>query len=417
MNLGWMYEHGVGVPRDFRLAKRHYDLALEMNSEAYIPIIFEPYALAKSKMVSSTFPARPSRSRKILDENYGRKDLEYERRMKEVFESLQVDLRKRYGMYEERIFGELVAMIGESGGEEDHLLQQRATVLSKDTVEPFEAHDKIHWQSQDQAVECPKCFDRIFVPLLAENDNGYLQQNLKLTCRKCSHLVTKLTLAVHKLVTNLVVGNVTLSQTLHYSGAAALSDPIRANQVKTAVLRSDVFIPRRDDLSPQERAVDIQEAVEYDMAKLKQHMGVYMKDGGSKLYGESFSLWNANTEPKQAEQDRSFTGKMRKYGWSEPNFFARPGDEVALNHCIVFQPDVKQAKGLLCTYVRYRSRLAHPPTLPSYNNDCLRELSEDRKVIIAGRDESRRTALEDEEESEEEESDEETKPGQLKESD
>ncbi|KAK0184182.1 hypothetical protein F5146DRAFT_1006687 [Armillaria mellea] len=38
--------------------------------------------------------------------------------MKEVFESLQVDFRKRYGMYEERIFGELVTMIGESGGEE-----------------------------------------------------------------------------------------------------------------------------------------------------------------------------------------------------------------------------------------------------------------------------------------------------------
>lgn len=38
-NLGWMYENGVGVPRDFHLAKRHYDLALETNSEAYIPII------------------------------------------------------------------------------------------------------------------------------------------------------------------------------------------------------------------------------------------------------------------------------------------------------------------------------------------------------------------------------------------
>ncbi|KAK0486142.1 hypothetical protein IW261DRAFT_1453903 [Armillaria novae-zelandiae] len=38
-NLGWMYENGVGVPRDFHLAKRHYDLALDANSEAYIPII------------------------------------------------------------------------------------------------------------------------------------------------------------------------------------------------------------------------------------------------------------------------------------------------------------------------------------------------------------------------------------------
>ncbi|KAK0187398.1 hypothetical protein F5146DRAFT_774117 [Armillaria mellea] len=169
-----------------------------------------------------------------------------------------------------------------------------------------------------------------------KNDNGYLQQNLKLTCRKCSHIVTKLILAVHKLITNLVVGNVTLSQTLHYSGAAALSDAIRANQVKTAVLRSDVFIPRRDDLSPQERAVDIQEAVEYDMAKLKQHMGIYMKDGGSKLLNKIVSAYiDLAGSHWRCPTSGSFTGKMRKYGWSEPNFFARPGDEVALNHCIV----------------------------------------------------------------------------------
>ncbi|RDB24755.1 Protein sel-1 1 [Hypsizygus marmoreus] len=38
-NLGWMYENGIGVPQDFHLAKRHYDLALETNSEAYLPIL------------------------------------------------------------------------------------------------------------------------------------------------------------------------------------------------------------------------------------------------------------------------------------------------------------------------------------------------------------------------------------------
>ncbi|KAH7926991.1 HCP-like protein [Leucogyrophana mollusca] len=37
-NLGWMYENGVGVPQDFFLAKRHYDQALETNSEAYLPV-------------------------------------------------------------------------------------------------------------------------------------------------------------------------------------------------------------------------------------------------------------------------------------------------------------------------------------------------------------------------------------------
>ncbi|KAG6889928.1 hypothetical protein C0992_003523, partial [Termitomyces sp. T32_za158] len=37
-NLGWMYENGIGVPQDFHLAKRQYDLALETNSEAYLPV-------------------------------------------------------------------------------------------------------------------------------------------------------------------------------------------------------------------------------------------------------------------------------------------------------------------------------------------------------------------------------------------
>ncbi|KAI0783062.1 HCP-like protein [Abortiporus biennis] len=38
-NLGWMYENGKGVPQDFHLAKRHYDSALAMNQEAYLPVV------------------------------------------------------------------------------------------------------------------------------------------------------------------------------------------------------------------------------------------------------------------------------------------------------------------------------------------------------------------------------------------
>ncbi|KAF9652443.1 HCP-like protein, partial [Thelephora ganbajun] len=37
-NLGWMYENGIGVTQDFHLAKRHYDLALATNTEAYFPV-------------------------------------------------------------------------------------------------------------------------------------------------------------------------------------------------------------------------------------------------------------------------------------------------------------------------------------------------------------------------------------------
>ncbi|KAJ5161806.1 Tetratricopeptide-like helical [Penicillium capsulatum] len=37
-NLGWMHENGVSVAQDFHMAKRYYDLALETNTEAYLPV-------------------------------------------------------------------------------------------------------------------------------------------------------------------------------------------------------------------------------------------------------------------------------------------------------------------------------------------------------------------------------------------
>jgi len=44
-NLGWMYEHGYGVPQDFHLAKRHYDFALDTNLEAYLPVTLSLFRL------------------------------------------------------------------------------------------------------------------------------------------------------------------------------------------------------------------------------------------------------------------------------------------------------------------------------------------------------------------------------------
>ncbi|KAK0186242.1 hypothetical protein F5146DRAFT_1142552 [Armillaria mellea] len=53
---------------------------------------------------------------RVLDENYGRKDSKCDRRVNVVFESTEVDLSKKYGAYDEKVFGELVAMIGDFGG-------------------------------------------------------------------------------------------------------------------------------------------------------------------------------------------------------------------------------------------------------------------------------------------------------------
>ncbi|KAK0215931.1 isoprenoid synthase domain-containing protein [Armillaria nabsnona] len=66
-----------------------------------------------SRCVNTALVVCKPEQRLVLDENYGRKDSECERRVKEVFKSPEVDLRKRYGVYEEKVYGELVAIIGE----------------------------------------------------------------------------------------------------------------------------------------------------------------------------------------------------------------------------------------------------------------------------------------------------------------
>ncbi|CAK4086838.1 unnamed protein product [Aphanomyces euteiches] len=45
-NLGFMYEHGVGTNQDFMLAKRYYDLSLEINPEGYVPVTMALYKLS-----------------------------------------------------------------------------------------------------------------------------------------------------------------------------------------------------------------------------------------------------------------------------------------------------------------------------------------------------------------------------------
>lgn len=41
-----MHQKGLGLPKDFHLAKRYYDLAIEINKEAYVPAMLALASLA-----------------------------------------------------------------------------------------------------------------------------------------------------------------------------------------------------------------------------------------------------------------------------------------------------------------------------------------------------------------------------------
>lgn len=65
-NMGWLYECGLGVPQqDFHLAKRYYDMAVEINPEAYLPVMLSLIKL-HAKALWATFAHADSSAISLL---------------------------------------------------------------------------------------------------------------------------------------------------------------------------------------------------------------------------------------------------------------------------------------------------------------------------------------------------------------
>lgn len=54
-NLGYMYEHGLGLPKDFHLAKRYYDQALDTEPAAMLPVTFALIGLYLRQKYAGSF--------------------------------------------------------------------------------------------------------------------------------------------------------------------------------------------------------------------------------------------------------------------------------------------------------------------------------------------------------------------------
>lgn len=57
-NLGYMHEHGQGLPLDLHLAKRYYDQALEIDPAAKLPVTLALMSLWLRKNYAGGFVVR-----------------------------------------------------------------------------------------------------------------------------------------------------------------------------------------------------------------------------------------------------------------------------------------------------------------------------------------------------------------------
>lgn len=57
-NLGYMHEHGQGLPLDLHLAKRYYDQAIEVDPAAKLPVKLALVSLWMRKHYADNFLVR-----------------------------------------------------------------------------------------------------------------------------------------------------------------------------------------------------------------------------------------------------------------------------------------------------------------------------------------------------------------------
>lgn len=93
-NLGWMHENGVGLTQDFHLAKRYYDHALVINSEAYLPVTLSLLKL-RIRSAWNTFTHGPIHS--IQDEPSKWMPIKREVKNEKDANSLCLQKRRRTG--------------------------------------------------------------------------------------------------------------------------------------------------------------------------------------------------------------------------------------------------------------------------------------------------------------------------------
>lgn len=103
-NLGWMHENGIAVSQDFHMAKRFYDLALETNSEAYLPV---KLALGKLRLRSWWNKVSGGTIKSINDRSSEEQEMEKAQR------SFSEWIRHFWNAAEEQAAQQHAAMMGE----------------------------------------------------------------------------------------------------------------------------------------------------------------------------------------------------------------------------------------------------------------------------------------------------------------
>ncbi|KAF8886972.1 hypothetical protein BD779DRAFT_1673001 [Infundibulicybe gibba] len=196
-----------------------------------------------------------------------------------------------------------------------------------------------------RTIYCPKCSGSVSAALMNADGTGYLQEKFSMTCPHCSFAsITKESLAVRQICRDLISQDScrrsSLAGTL-YTPAGLNST--RAQLIKQLIMRSPKLRrPNGKDkraCSDSEWLLHMTAKVKYSFKHLRIIMASNMRANGGRLLGRILSAYSDDKIfsvdlTGAVLRQGSFITKMHDLGWTEPQFFDRREDEVALEHTI-----------------------------------------------------------------------------------
>ncbi|KAI9467246.1 hypothetical protein BJY52DRAFT_57416 [Lactarius psammicola] len=200
----------------------------------------------------------------------------------------------------------------------------------------------------DQELLCPKCKAAVNVPYVTAEETGYAQQKFSCACPFCTFEITKETLAVAKLTTDLTAHLLHEPQTgstnmrLFLPGTLRNEfgeDTARAVGIKQDFLNLKPInqFNSRKWRQNQGASVAMAESLGWKLSEMKKSLPNLRKPKiGAKILGayydqRPFSIDLIGAVLRQG----SFVKKIYDLGWTSSSYFEKHGDAAVLHHAVV----------------------------------------------------------------------------------
>ncbi|KAA1466623.1 hypothetical protein DENSPDRAFT_46315 [Dentipellis sp. KUC8613] len=225
---------------------------------------------------------------------------------------------------------------------------ERRTLWFIQTKTPFDLFDAFGYLIRQEII-CPNCHAINRASYINDTGTGYAQQHFAHPCSFCRFEITKEKLALIRFMTDLSLNHRDRATVLQHGNYVYLPmtlrspfvslDKNRAAAIKDLLLSTGPFKPKRSLRRGRimKTPLAMAESVKWSLSRTRK---IPVRARNPRILSRILTAYS-DQRPFSVEltgavlRQATFVEKMHELGWTEPNFFDIPEEEVVLSHATV----------------------------------------------------------------------------------